>query len=497
MSEGSPRTSASDGWERLDPRTIGTEPFSIAVKAAIPALAGVIGFGQAIGFGYAIPIVLLGVVAAGAIPWATTTYRVTATHLEIRRGLLRRQTVTARLDRVRSVELEADVFHRVLGVVKVSVGTGVDEGGLALDSLDVQVAERLRGALLHGEHEAAAGAVATAGYPSPSQPGRVIVGLDWSWLRFAPLNIANLAVALGALGALASQFDTVVEGRRAEEAWRWLRASDVPLLLALVAAGGLLLWVPAACVGYLVRWSGLSVTREQGKDGPTLRRVHGLLTQRATTIEEARIRGAVMRRRALVGLVGGAELVVLTMGLETNETHLLPSAPRAVADATMIDVLGEGDAVTAPTSAHGWSARRRTHLRNLRKALLATAVAAIAAWRFDAVTIWLPSGVLVICLLVALLLAELRYRRLGHALTARYLISCTGTTTAARTALEIDGIIGWRIHQSFFDRRLGLAQLTATTAAGTERVVVPDVPLDEAIAVVSRATPWLVAEFAR
>ena len=38
---------------------------------------------------------------------------------------------------------------------------------------------------------------------------------------------------------------------------------------------------------------------------------------------------------------------------------------------------------------------------------------------------------------------------------------------------------------------------TATTAAGAERVLIPDVPLDEAVAVVAGATPGMVAEFLR
>jgi putative membrane protein len=61
--------------------------------------------------------------------------------------------------------------------------------------------------------------------------------------------------------------------------------------------------------------------------------------------------------------------------------------------------------------------------------------------------------------------------------------------------LEADGIVGWRLHQSFWDRRRGLAQLTATTAAGGEAVLVPDVPLGEAVAVAAAATPRAVAGF--
>lgn len=108
---------------------------------------------------------------------------------------------------------------------------------------------------------------------------------------------------------------------------------------------------------------------------------------------------------------------------------------------------------------------------------------------------WSPLVVLVSAVAVAIASAELRYRRLGHTLTERYLVSCTGTFTASRTALEIDGIVGWRVHQSFWDRRRGLAQLVATTAAGNERVVVPDVPLGEAVAVAASATPRMIEGF--
>ncbi|MFI2707806.1 PH domain-containing protein, partial [Nocardioides sp. CER28] len=311
-------------WQRLDPRTLATQPVATVAKAIVPAIAAMVGLGSAIGLNFALLIGIAVVVGAGALPWWTTTYRVTPTHLEIRRGVLNRTTVTARLDRVRSVDLEADVVHRVLRVTKVAVGTGVDESRLELDSLGVDEAERLRVALLHGSRP--------TDEPAAPAPVHEIARLDWSWVRFAPLNVGNLVIALAAFGAVLSQFDQVIDEQRVERAWHWLRDSDVPLLAGGVLLAGLLLWVPCACLGYAVRWYGLSITREQGKDGPTLRRVHGALTQRATTVEEAKIRGAVVRRRALVGLAGGAELHLLTTGLEDNETHLLPSAPRELVD---------------------------------------------------------------------------------------------------------------------------------------------------------------------
>lgn len=480
-----------DDWQRLDSRTLATQPVVVAAKAVVPVLATFIGVGSAIGFNLAVAITVVGVVVAGAVPWLTTTYRVTATHLEVRRGLLNRTTVTARLDRVRSVDLQADVVHRVLGVTKVAVGTGVDEGRLALDSLAVEEAERLRVALLHG--------TPAVDEPAPGDAEAVVARLDWSWVRFAPLNVGNLAIVVAAFGAVASQVQDLVDEDQVESAWHWLRDADIPLLAGGALLAGAVLWVPLACLGYALRWYGLSITREQGKDGPTLRRVHGALTQRATTVEEAKVRGAVVRRRALVGLAGGAELSVLTTGLDDNETRLLPSAPQPVVDAVAADVLGERAAVDAALTAHGSRARRRQHLRNLRHAAVLAAVTGAGVWLLRAEDVaapsWPPLAVLVVGAAVAVATAELRYRRLGHALTRRYLVSGTGTFTAARTALESDGIVGWRVHQSFWDRRRGLAQLTATTAAGHEQVLVPDVPVGEAVSVAAAATPRLLEGF--
>jgi putative membrane protein len=74
-------------------------------------------------------------------------------------------------------------------------------------------------------------------------------------------------------------------------------------------------------------------------------------------------------------------------------------------------------------------------------------------------------------------------------------VAGSGELTRRRTVLEVDGIIGWVVRESFFQRRLGLATLVATTAAGSERVEVLDVPRTTAVAVADAATPGLIGEF--
>jgi putative membrane protein len=64
-----------------------------------------------------------------------------------------------------------------------------------------------------------------------------------------------------------------------------------------------------------------------------------------------------------------------------------------------------------------------------------------------------------------------------------------------RSILATEGIIGWRIHQSWFQRRQGLVTLTATTAAGRQDYSAHDVPAAIALSVAAAATADLVSPF--
>ena len=58
-----------------------------------------------------------------------------------------------------------------------------------------------------------------------------------------------------------------------------------------------------------------------------------------------------------------------------------------------------------------------------------------------------------------------------------------------RVSLEADGIIGWTVRQSFFQRRAGVATIVAATPAGTGSYEVVDIPVDQAWALVEAVTP--------
>ena len=120
-------------------------------RAIIPLLVLIV-FGQGDRNLWPYAAVLI-VIALGLIRWFTTTYRVTPTQIQVRRGLLGRSTLSVPRDRVRTVDVTSHLMHRVLGLARITIGTGQTdrkkEDGLRLDALTTEAAVRLRNELLH------------------------------------------------------------------------------------------------------------------------------------------------------------------------------------------------------------------------------------------------------------------------------------------------------------------------------------------------------------
>jgi putative membrane protein len=203
-------------------------------------------------------------------------------------------------------------------------------------------------------------------------------------------------------------------------------------------------------------------------------------------------------RECLARAAGAARLGGITTGLKSRgrsdggSSVLLPPAPRLVACDVASRILGGSAALDASLVAHGPAARRRRFIRALLSALVLFA-AAVVAVRFGAPS-WIGFASLVSFPVAGLLAAD-RYRSLGHALAGGALVTQQRSLGRRRDVLELDGIIGWNLRQTFFQRRAGLATLTATTAAGRQQYAVTDVPLPLAVSLGDRALPGLLGDF--
>lgn len=489
-----------EGWSRLDPRKLLLDPVKAVGQAIVPVVVALVGISQSDTrfWPLVLPLVVLGPIVLGALPWLTTYYRITDTQIQVRSGVLNKTTSTAPLDRVRSVDLEASLLHRVLGLQKVQVGTGVDDDRITLDALARADAHALRTSLLRRRATTPVVPPADVDAAEPDAPvapppaAVLLARIDWSWLRFAPFSLARLVLLAGAVGVVAQFGDDlpVWNQETATSAWQWVTQFAVVAVAVVLAVGGLALWLLVSITGYVVQWWGFRLVREHG----SLHLSSGLFTTRSITVEEAKVRGVEMVEPALLRVVGGAELSTLATGVEDGVTQVLPPCPRDVVVGVGGAVLDEAAALTEPLVAHGAKAHRRAWFRQLRIAIGVVVVAAVAWWWLDLSWGWF-AALAVAVLALAAAVGEASYRHLGHALLERHLVAGGGTLARVRTVLETDGIIGWVVRQSWWQRRIGLADLIATTAAGAERVLVRDVRLDVAVAMADRATPGLLSPF--
>ena len=480
-------------WQRLDPRMLLVHPIRELLRF-LPALLGLFVAGTASG-GVAPQWQLLAVavpVAVGLMRYLTTSFRIDAERVELRRGLVSRHRLSTRLERVRTVDLTSSPIQRVLGLSTVRIGTGTastsDEDQVDLDGLPTEGARRLRSDLLHRIRPAE---------PEPSGPDgptedRVVLVLDPRWARYAPLTSAGVVLTAGVVGVGSQVFDQL-NGGRGFELDLALDRTGLLVVLPLVLLGLAATITVLAVVGYLVTNWGFTLSHTTGDGSWHLRR--GLLTTRETSIDEDRLSGVSVGEPLGLRLSGAARLSAIVTGLDRQQqgsSVLVPPAPRDVVAAVGAEVLGVAGPLSTRLVVHGPRAVKRRWTRALTPATLAAAglVAAVVAGGPG----WLLVPAVLLPVAAAALAAD-RARSLGHALTDGFLVARSGSLYRQRQALAVDDVIGWTFRATWFQRRAGLTSLVATTAGGPQSVTVLDVPEGRAVGLAADALPPLVRQF--
>lgn len=506
-----PAAAETSGWQRLDPRN---KRVVVLFLAGPPIVVGLLWLAahDLVTHGLLWTLTSLGITGMvigviTAVEWVTVRYRVTEERLQVRSGFAVRNHKSIPRDRIRSVDISASPLHRVFGLTAVKVGTGQHVGAgseeLKLDGVSRAEAERLRAALLY--RTAPSAAADGAGEPAAEPGGRALARLDWRWLRYAPLTVSSLLAVFGALGVLYKPLDAmgldpadivrlgVVRGAVGEfnAVPLWLSIAVLVLIVALVAVlGAMLLFVLA--------WYGFRLDDE----GTTLRTRRGLLTTRSVTMEKRRLRGVEIAEPLLMRAGGGARLNVVAVGLaaggererdkDVNARALLPPAPHTEAHRVAVRVLGEDPTVDVALRPHPRAAlRRRINRAVLVAVVVAVVLAVLGVW-------WLPAWawVCALALLPALLPFSFdAYRSLGHGVAGPYLVTRSGTGVRRTVGLRRDGVIGWKLTRSPFQRRAGLMTLVATTAANDGAYKIRDVDPATALAFAEEAVPGLLAPF--
>jgi len=438
-------------------------------------------------FGLGLTVVAL--IAVSVVPWATTFYQVTDTHVRLRTGVLNKKVATARRDRIRSVDLTASAPHRVLGLKKVLIGTGSDGNQVELNCVAAPYAQALHSSLMP------TGTTADAGATVDDQvPPQVLARFRPDWLRYAPFSLGGLAVA-AAIGAFGAQFANELGAfdrlrRTGDTLLGWIDDAPLGLVVAVAVVGVVVLAAVLSVVGYLLGNWGFTLTRHPDA---TLRVSRGLINTAETSLDEKRVRGVHLHEPILMRPVRGARLFAIATG-SSRHPMLLPPAPLDDAVAVAAEVADSTADLSAPLADHGPGARRRRISRAVMSAVVVAAVP-LAAAGFGWASAELAVTAAVVLAAAALLAALPRIAHLGSAVTDTSVVVSSPTIARHRYLVGRGGVVGWSWSSSPFQRRLRVATLTLATAAGSQAYEMVDLPDARAVSVMATVSPDLVRPF--
>lgn len=484
-------------WQRLSWRMLLVDPLGMLTRLLPLFLISLWLGSNRDNYWFEIAIISL-IVFGSLLRWLSTSYQIGRTHIILKKGFFSRQVVTVSRQRIRSVDTESDLFHRVLRVSIVEVGTGRADSGKSnaerfrLNAIDTTLVEPLRDELLKHRRALNPGLSPEDEEQWGSRFGEDISQWRVTWARFAPFSFIGFGV-LFSLWVITWQMgdmhDRVMQLAVVEGTVDWLDSLGQPWAFVGKAIAVWLVAGVLAIITYCIRYGKYALTDR----GELLYVQNGILRRKHQALDKARLRGVEIRVPLYLRMLGGGRLEPIMTGTKKGAaaSTLLPQAPLKDVRRVATRILGDEIPVTIPLRRHPWKAARRRITRGLLPFWIVAGV--IVLVRIDSgpsADIWVTWGIPA-ALVFFLLLSFDRIRMLGHALLPDTLVSSHGSWTAKRTVLEADGIIGWTVTQSVFQRSAGVATVAAATPAGAGVYSVMDMDADEAWSLAEALTPGI------
>lgn len=488
---------------RLDWRTVVVHSVTFkqarqVLSAAVPALAA-LGISNNLSLPAVIAIfagvTLLSVLLA-VLRWWRFSYQVVLSdgspgRLVVTQGLLGRTQRVVPIDRIRGIDVDVPWLHRPLGLAVLRVDAaagGQRKDEVTLDAVRREEAERLRGLLLAGARRAGT-PVQVAQPPADGETGtdqtqdaeeKVYARVKPRWLLYAPLVGSYLAVPIAALGVLFHQFTQDEGSWLPASAREWARGLFRPsvgdlLVIGLVLVAALIIGALAA--GVVLNWNFVLARR-----GDHLVAERGLWSTKTASLEIDRLRGYALLEPLGLRLLRAARLIALVTGLagQSKRGHLLPLGPREEAIRVAEEAVMR---YTGPLVGHPVAALRRRLVRAILPGLVLAAAGFAFSW-----PLWIG--------IVGLVLAGLgiplgidRYRALGHGSDATGFAVRSHSLRRETVVLQRRALVGWAVRESFFQRRSGLASVTALVGVSGGGYTAMDCDHDEGLAWVEQISP--------
>ncbi|GAB3447136.1 PH domain-containing protein [Phycicoccus ginsengisoli] len=283
----------------------------------------------------AVLVVLVLIVVGAWVSWRFSRYRVGATLIELRTGVLFRQHRQVRFDRIQAVDVGRPLLARLLGLSEVVVqSAGGRDANLRLAFLGDPAAQAVREQLMElARHDDEVGPPPREGLP----PGAVAAesprtGEMALVVPAAPVTDATRVLAVPTLRIVQS---ILYSG----PALTFLLAVPALLVSLALGAGGMVAWLGPMALGVggsLLKRLTHEANFELHHQGDRLRIRHGLTDLRTTTVPLHRVQAIELRQALPWRLTGWWRIRVNVAGVggsrdEDTETVVLPVGSRSEA----------------------------------------------------------------------------------------------------------------------------------------------------------------------
>jgi putative membrane protein len=501
---------------RLHPATVFLQVVAVLRSFAFIAVIAIViarmgGRGQ-----NAIELILVlmgGLSIVGAVwKYMSTHYVMTGQTLTLNTGVIFKQAISIRLDRIQNVNLKQHLLHRFFGVAELHVETASGASAeVSLQVIKLEEAQWLRAALMSVASTAKAGASAIESGAPPEQgvasqgsPWAGDAGGEMSTMGAAPARDAPGSVVYRAgLGRLilagathnralqlvagvfftAMWFFEMFDGNgpglpRVSETVRRLEI-DLTSVRGLTMVAGVIVagWV-ASMVMTVVGKHGFTLSRE----GPRFQRTFGLFTRHTASFPAKRVQMVRVEQPLVQRKLGFCRVLVDTAGsFNDNDRSSTPEVVPIIGKSEVDPIIEQIVPAVRFSDVQWRRVSRKTIGRStVRLTVLLGIVMSMVAASAGPMWWWGLCGVP----LVALGLAYLRWRALGYTLTDQFVGVRSGILTRVHRFVPHDKVQASFVRRGPMQRWLGLASFEVLTA-GTmlqSSASVPDLMMSDAVA---------------
>lgn len=453
-------------------------PTAQLVQTLFVPIAAVVATGGFVSIGIIGVVMVIGLVGR-ILAWFRFRFSFDGEVVRVSSGVLSRNYRTLAIGRIQQVEIDRPALQRLFGVASIRIETAgsASEPEVELRVLRESEAVAFRNAVraskaLSGETFTDEGSAATQTVLRVSNPHVALASVTGVQLLILP------AVLAGALQFVGPQVEALLD-----RAVRWFISNGTNLdelvrrpnlvLIGLTIAGIVAAAVAVAIATGLLREGNFRIAR----NGDEFVVTRGILGTRDSIISRKRIQLVEVQANPIRRLLGYRVVRISSAGGSAGADRRVTIPLIHTSHVPeLVDILfGEHVTVDA-MHRHPPAARRRAFWRWLRRGLVVVGVALVAATTLGDAGWGAWAVALAVVLGAAAVLADADYRLLGHAVGPHAVASRRGPLSVTIQVCPIRRMQALTTRANWFQRRLGLASLTAHTAGPSADLMILDGP---------------------